>query len=155
MKCGHAKKIISRYVDGDLSPVEKKEFDSHLLSCVSCREALKETLALRRTFASARKFTAPYGFSTRVLANLEEAEGFAERRFGVIRPLFLRTAQVAVALAVMVLGLFSGNQLLEERTPPPVQTAVQQTFSLDLFQPTPPGSIGGIYVNLMRANHEE
>jgi len=147
--------MISRYVDDGLIPDEKTDISAHLRNCAPCRERLAETQALRRMFASVRKFPAPYGFAARVLANLEEKECLPERRFGIIRPLFLRTAQVAVVLAVMVLGLFSGNLLLEERTTPLLQTSVQETFSLDLFEPTPPDSIGGIYVTLMRANHEK
>jgi hypothetical protein len=55
----------------------------------------------------------------------------------------------------MTLGVISGNMLLPETTEHIGQTAVQETFSLDLFQATPPGSIGGIYSTLMRPSHEE
>ena len=154
MKCKHAKKIISQYIDDALSPDEKKGFDSHIRSCASCSEALEETQALRRLFASAQRFPAPYGFSTRVLQNLDEKEGSQVRGFFGFRPLFLRAAQVAFALVVMTIGIISGNLLLAERTEPIGQTAVQETFSLDLFQATPPDSIGGIYNTLMRPGHE-
>jgi anti-sigma factor RsiW len=145
MKCRHARKMISRYVDDELGLEEKKGFTSHIQSCALCREELEETQALHRIFASARRFPAPYGFATRVLANLEERER---------RPFFLRFAQVAAALVVMAIGIISGNVLLAERTNPVGQTAVQETFSLDLFQATPPDSIGGIYNTLMRPSHE-
>ena len=74
MKYRHVKKMISRYVDDELTPEEKKDFDAHIRSCVSCREELEETRALHRLFASAERFPAPYGFATRVLANLSEKE---------------------------------------------------------------------------------
>jgi anti-sigma factor RsiW len=154
MKCRHAKKMISQYMDGELSPDEKKGFDSHVRSCASCKESLEETRALHRLFASARRFPAPYGFAARVLANLEEKEGSRLRGLLSIRPLFLRAAQVAFALVVMTIGIISGNLLLAERSNPGGQAAVQETFSLDLFQATPHDSIGGIYVTLMRPNHE-
>jgi anti-sigma factor RsiW len=154
MKCRHARKMISRYIDDELSLDEKKDFDSHIQSCASCREGLEETLALHQMFASAHRFPAPYGFATRVLANLDEKEGSRVRRLLGFRPLFLRAAQVAFALVVMTVGVVSGNLLLAERTERIGQTAVQETFSLDLFQATPPGSIGGIYDTLMRTNHE-
>jgi anti-sigma factor RsiW len=72
MKCRHARKSISQYVDNELTPDERKDFDSHIRSCDSCRNELKETQALHELFASAQRFPAPYGFATRVLANLEE-----------------------------------------------------------------------------------
>ena len=55
----------------------------------------------------------------------------------------------------MTIGIISGNLLLPERTDPIGQTAVQETFSLDLFQAMPPDSIGGIYGTLMRPSHEK
>ncbi len=146
--------MISQYLDGELSPDEKKDFDSHIRRCASGRERLEETRALHQMFASTRRFPAPYGFAARVLANLEEKEGPRLRGLLSIRPLFLRAAQVAFALVVMTIGIISGNLLLAERSNPGGQAAVQETFSLDLFRATPPDSIGGIYVTLMRPNHE-
>jgi anti-sigma factor RsiW len=146
--------MTSQYVDGALSPDEKKGFESHIRSCASCRKRLEETRALHQMFASARRFPAPYGFAAKVLANLEEKEGSRLRGLLSIRPLFLRAAQMAFALFVITIGIISGNLLLSERTEHIGQTAVQQTFSLDLFQAMPPDSIGGIYNTLMRPSHE-
>jgi anti-sigma factor RsiW len=154
MKCHHARKMISQYVDDELSLDEKKDFDSHIRSCASCREELEQTRTLHELFASGERFAAPYGFATRVLANLEEKEWSRVRSLLGFRPFFLRAAQVAFALVVMTIGVVSGNLLLAERTDHIRQTAVQETFSLDLFQATPPGSIGGVYVTLMGASHE-
>jgi anti-sigma factor RsiW len=154
MKCRHARKRISQYIDEELTPDEKKDFESHIRSCASCKEELEETHALHHLFASAKRFAAPYGFATRVLANLDEEEGSRVRGLLGFRPFFFRTAQVAFALVVMTIGVISGNLLLAERTDHIGQTEVQETFSLDLFQATPPGSVGGIYVTLMGASNE-
>jgi anti-sigma factor RsiW len=154
MKYRHVKKMISRYVDDELTPEEKKDFGAHIRSCASCREELEETRTLHRLFASAQRFSAPYGFSTRVMANLDEKEGSRARGILGFRPLFFRTAQVAFALAVIAIGVIAGNLLLAEKTDHIGQTAIQETFSLDLFQATPPDSIGGIYNTLMRSDYE-
>jgi anti-sigma factor RsiW len=155
MNCRHARKMISQFIDEELTRDEKKEFDSHIQSCASCRDELEETLALHELFASAQRFPAPYGFATRVLANLEEKERSRVRGILGFRPYFLRAAQVAFAIVVMTVGVMSGNLLLPESTDHVGQRAVQETFSLDLFQATPPGSIGGIYNTLMRPSNEE
>jgi len=147
--------MVSQYMDGELGPDEKKDFDSHIQSCASCREGLEEIRVLHGLFASAERFPAPYGFATRVLANLEEKAGSRLRSLLSIRPLFLRAAQAALALVIMTVGITSGNLLLAERNDLIGQTAVQETFSLDLFQATPPDSIGGIYNTLMRPSHEK
>lgn len=147
--------MISRYVDDALSPDDKKDVDSHIQDCARCREGLEETQALHRLFASAERFPAPYGFSTRVLANVGNKRGSQLRRLLAIRPLFIRSAQVAFALVVMTMGIISGDLLMAERTETIEQTAVvQEAFSLNLFQATPPDSIGGIYNTLMRPSHE-
>jgi anti-sigma factor RsiW len=155
MKCRHVKKMISQYVDDELSLDDKEDFDSHIRSCASCREGLEEIRALHRLFASSRRFPAPYGFATRVLANLQEKEGSRLRSLLSVRPFFLRAAQVGFALVVMTVGIISGNMLLPERADHIGQTAVHETFSLHLFQATPPGSIGGIYNTLMESSHEK
>jgi anti-sigma factor RsiW len=155
MKCRHVKKIISQYVDDELKPGEKKNFDSHIQDCASCREELEETRALHQMFDSARRFPAPHGFATRVLANLEEKKGLRPLNLLPIKPIFLRTVKVTFALVVMTIGIISGNLLLVQRTEPIGQRAVRGTFSLDLFQATPPDSIGGIYYTLMSASHEK
>ncbi len=155
MKCTHVKKMISRYVDDELSRDEKKGFDFHVRSCTSCREELEETRALHRLFASAERFPAPFGFTARVLGNLDEKERTRFRDLFDIRPFFLRSAQVTLALVVITVGILSGNLLLAERTETIGQTAVvREAFSLDLFQAAPPDSIGQIYNTLMRPNHE-
>jgi anti-sigma factor RsiW len=155
VKCRHAKKMISASLDDALSPGEKKDFDAHIQDCASCREELEETRDLHRMFASVPRFPAPYGFATRVLANLEEREGSRPRGLLPIRPFFLRAAQVAFALVVMTVGMVSGNLLLTHKAEPLGPTAVQETFFLDHFQTTPPDSMGGIYVTLMRPGNEE
>jgi anti-sigma factor RsiW len=154
MKCRHVRKRMSQYMDEELSLDEKKAFDLHIQSCAFCKEELEEARALHQLFASAERFPAPYGFATRVLANLEEKEASRLRGLLSIRPFFLRTTQVAFALVVMTVGIVSGNLLLAERSNPVGQTAVREAFSLDLFQATPPDSIGGIYNTLMRPSHE-
>jgi len=148
------REMISRHVDDRLDPDEQVSFDLHIRNCAACREILEETQALHQMFASTQRFPAPYGFAARIMANLEKEEGSWRRGLLSIRPLFLRAAQVTFALVVMTFGIISGNLLLAERTNPVGQTAVQETFSLDLFQATPPDSIGGIYYTLMRSSHE-
>jgi anti-sigma factor RsiW len=155
VKCSHARKMISQYVDDELTPDDKKDFGSHIQSCASCREAVGEARAIHELFASAGRFPAPYGFVTRVLANLDEKEASRAGRVFGGRPLFLRAAQVAFAVIAMTVGVISGNLLLPESRDHIGQTAVQETFSLDLFQATPPGSIGRIYNTLMRPSNEE
>lgn len=146
MKCSKARKWISQYLEDELAPGEKQAFALHVRACTACREELEELRTVQRMFSAAERFSAPYRFTARVMANLEEKESTWLQRLMGRRPFFLRTAEVAFALAVMTLGLISGNLLLEDKTPDHRHAAVRQSFSLDVFQAAPPDSIGGIYL---------
>lgn len=148
MECAQVKQMISRYVDQNLDPQEKRTLEHHLRACPGCQEAIEGQMAVHQLLGSAEKFEAPLGFATRVMARLEERE----RRpsfwsFFTLQPAFLRVAEVAFALVIVFIGMVSGNLLVTSKLPERSVT-VQETFSLDLFQATPPDSIGGIYVTL-------
>ena len=156
MKCSQIRKMISRYVDDDLGPEEERLFQFHVQDCSGCKHELEETQAIHSLFASAERFQAPYGFTTRVMANLEAKETSWLRQLFTLRPFFLRTVEVAFGLIIMIIGVVSGNLLVVDRTSgrQAVQATVQASFSLDLFQATPPDSVGGAYVRLMGAGDE-
>ena len=156
MKCSQIRTMISQYVDDELSADEKKLFSFHIQNCPACKEELEETQSVHQLFASAERFPAPYGFTTRVMANLEAKEPSWLWQLFTFRPFVLRTVEVAFALIIMIIGAFSGNMLVGDRASERqvVQTTVQESFSLDLFQATPPDSVGGAYVRLMGAGDE-
>jgi anti-sigma factor RsiW len=146
MKCKHTKKMVSLYVDDALGPDEKESFGLHLQDCARCREELEEFRTIHQMFSAAEEFSAPHGFATRVMANLETEEPSWLQKVLGLRPFFLKSAEVAIAVVVMAVGIFTGNLLLEEKMPPHSQATLQETFSLDLFQAAPPDSIAGIYL---------
>ena len=156
MKCSQIEKMISRYVDNDLGPEEKRLFELHIQDCSGCKHELEEIRGVHQMFVSAERFPAPYGFTTRVMANLEAKEPSWLWQLFTLRPFVLRTVEVAFALIIMIIGVFSGNLLVADRTSgrQAVQATVQESFSLDLFQATPPDSVGGAYVRLMGAGDE-
>jgi anti-sigma factor RsiW len=156
MGCSKIKKMISRYVDDDLSPDEKKLFEPHIRDCSGCRQELAEIQKVHALFASAERFEAPIGFATRVVANLGAKEPSRLWRFFTFRPFFLRAVEVAFALVVVIIGMISGSALVADRTSEKqaVQATVQESFSLDLFQATPPGSLGGAYMQVVGVGDE-
>lgn len=153
MKCSQITKMISRHIDNDLGPEEKRLFQLHVQDCPGCKHELGEVLAVHELFASTERFSAPYGFFTRVMANLETKEPSWLWGILTLRPFFLRAVEVAFALVIILIGMVSGNLLVADRTSGR-QTAVEESFSLDLFQATPPDSIGGIYVQMMGVGDE-
>ena len=155
MQCNELRKLIPSYIDGQLSPDEKEAFSSHIRNCSGCKDALEEERAIHELFASAERFSAPYGFTTRVLANLETESSPPWWAVFTRRPLILRAMELGFALIVIGSGLHFGNLLVPERVPPQRTMSVQESFSLDLFQATPPDSISGAYVALAEAPYEK
>lgn len=155
MRCAEIRKMISLSIDERLSPDEKESLSSHIRNCSGCKEALEEERAVHELFASAERFSAPYGFSTRILANLETESPSPWWAVFTCRPLILRAMEWGFALIVIVSGLFFGNLLVADRVSPRQSITLQESFSLDLFQATPPDSISGAYVALAEANREK
>lgn len=154
MKCSQIKLRISRHVDQDLNPDEKEAFELHIGECPGCQGAVEGQLAVHHLLASAERFEAPYGLATRVMARIEENKKRAPFwGFFTLQPTLLRAAEVAFALVVIFIGMVSGNLLVSGGTPKRPLT-VQESFSLDLFQATPPDSLGGVYVKLTEAADE-
>jgi len=155
MQCSGIRGLISSYIDEQLGPNEKEAFSFHIRSCPGCREALEEVQAVHELFASTERFSAPYGFTTKVMARLETNEPSRWRAFFTLRPLALRAVEWAFAIIVVITGLLFGNLLTADKGPPAGQATIQESFSLDLFQATPSDSIGGVYVALAEATHEK
>jgi anti-sigma factor RsiW len=155
MKCSQITKMISRHIDNDLGPEEKRLFQLHLQDCPGCKHELEEVLAVHELFASAERFPAPYGFTTRVMANLEAKDPSWLWQLFTFRPFFLRAVEVAFALIIMIIGVVSGNVLVADRDVPQREVSVGQSLSLDLFEATPPDSIAGVYVTMMGARDEK
>jgi anti-sigma factor RsiW len=153
MKCPVVKNMFSEYIDDELPQDRKEAVNLHLRECEACRNKLDEFLAVHGLFASAEHFSAPYGFSTRVIANLEDGKESVWRKM-FFRPVFLRAIEVTFALIILIVGLISGN-LLTARKPPALTSAeVRQSFALDLFEATPTGSIGGVYASMTEVGNE-
>lgn len=149
MECSQTRKMISQYVDCELEPNEEKGLLSHVADCPECKRELEEVKSMQHLFASAERFEAPLGFVTRVMARLEERDQVSSSfwSFFTLQPAFLRIAEVAFALVIVVVGVLSGNLLVADRASIR-QPTVKESFSLDLFQATPPDSVGGVYASL-------
>jgi anti-sigma factor RsiW len=155
MQCSGIQELISTYIDDQLGPDEKEAFSFHIQSCSGCREELEEIQSVHELFASTERFSAPYGFTARVMARLETNEPSRWWTLFTRRPLILRAVEGVFAIIVVITGLLFGNLLTADQGPPVGQATIQESFSLDLFQATPPDSVGGVYVALAEAPHEK
>lgn len=150
MKCSKAHKLISPYIDGELSEREAGALEDHLKVCVKCRREFEENKELHGFFSGLTEFKAPYGFHTRVMSNIN-----AGRAKGIsIVPVFDRLAEALVIVLIIALGVFSGNLLIRDYLPDKARDVIA-SLSLDVFDPVPPGSLGGAYLAMTEVRNEK
>ncbi len=150
MKCSKAHKLISPYVDGELSERDMKPLKDHMKVCGKCRAEFEENKELHGFFSGVAEFKAPYGFHTRVMANISSGKARGNSRIPVIAML----AEGFAIIAVIVLGIFSGTQLTKGYMPDKAKEVIA-SFSLDVFDPAPPDSLGGAYLAMMEVRDEK
>ncbi|TAN41657.1 MAG: hypothetical protein EPN22_14310 [Nitrospirae bacterium] len=150
MKCSKIHKLTSAYIDGELNARDKEAFESHVKSCGACGTAVEETKSQRSLFAHAQQFKAPYGFSTKVMANIapEKADGISWA------PIFTRFAGAVVLLMIIFTGIISGGFLAGQLMPDKF-SATARSLSLDIFDPAPPDSLGGVYLAMTEVGNEK
>jgi anti-sigma factor RsiW len=146
MDCIKARKLLSASIDNELKPDESEEFVFHLQACESCSRELKELSSIHELFESAERYQAPYGFATRVMARVDEQAAPWYRTLFSRRPVFLRFVEVVFAMVVVIMGIVTGNVLMADRPRAGQPAAVQQALSLDVFEATPSGSLGSVYL---------
>jgi len=144
-------KLISAYLDKELSPGEKTAFEAHVQGCASCSHTFEEMRLLRASFANVERHPAPYGFATRVMARTAELE---KKKTSWLVPFFVRFAEVAVLLVVITMGILAG-EVMTNSSPATTTTNVSSALSLDMFDATPPGSLGGAYLAMTEVRNEK
>jgi anti-sigma factor RsiW len=156
MRCRQTRKMMSAYIDDELTPSDKEAFLLHIGKCFQCSRELNESLKVHQLFTKAERTPAPYGFTSRVMANLETDTLLQKNIWDLftLQPFFTQAASVLLVLAVMAFGIVAGNHLVPDRTINQEQASIKETFALDVFQATPSDSIGGVYAGIMEANNE-
>lgn len=149
MRCSKTK-LISLYFDGELNAEEKDILESHIYECRDCAGELEELQKIHELFADAEAFKAPYGFSTRVLTNIRAKE---TRSFGGFVHILAKSAEGFAVLVLIAIGIILGSSL--SKTFAPEKGNVVASLSLDIFEPAPPDSVGGVYLAMTEAKNEK
>ncbi len=143
-------KLISAYLDNELRLGEKTAFEAHVLGCYRCSQSLEEMRSLRAAFSTSQRHQAPYGFATRVMARTRELE--KQQTLWHV-PLIMRVAEAAVLLVVITVGIHAGRVMTNGSTAN--TPTIASSLSLDMFDATPPGSLGGAYLAMTEARNEK
>jgi anti-sigma factor RsiW len=150
MNCPKSK-LLSEYLDNELGSPDKISFEQHLQSCPVCFEELEDLKKIQVSFATTERYKAPYGFSTRVLAR---AKAQNEKKTRDYMPLFVRFAQITAMFALITIGVITGT-VIQNSSATLRTNKMMSSFSLELFEPAPPGSLGGAYIAFMEGRHDE
>jgi anti-sigma factor RsiW len=150
MSCPKSK-LISEYLDKEMGLGEKTAFETHLQGCNSCSHSLEEMRSLRAAFANAEQHQAPYGFAARVMARTAE---FEKKKSPWFVPFSLRFAEAAVLLIVITVGILAGR-IMTSSSLAAQTTNIASSFSLDLFDAAPPGSLGNAYLAMTEVRNEK
>ena len=153
MKCRSARKLMSALIDSELRPAEKESLTRHIQDCGDCRKLYQEMLAIHDLFTTAEQYKAPRGFSKKLMAELR-TERESCRILPVRIPFFLKLAEIGFAVAIVIVGIISGNILVTNVHSPERARGIESSFSLDAFDPTPPDSLAGAYINFMGVRNE-
>jgi len=156
-------KLISAYLDEELRSSDRAALETHLPGCAECGAALMDMRSLRAAFKNTDRHQAPYGFATRVMARTVELKspspyplpsGERIKVRGWFTPFSIRFAEAAVLLMVIFVGIMAGSFMTNgsSMTQP---ANLASSLSLDLFDATPPGSLGGAYLAMTEASNEK
>jgi len=141
---------MSAHLDEELPPGKQAELEAHLNHCEACAAEFRTSREMQQLLAGTERFTAPTGFSRRVMAQLDPAP--PARPF--FTPLWLRFAEVAMVLLVIGAGVIFGR-LLSLSAGPAGMGSASAGLSLDLFDPAPAGSLGGVYLAMLEDSHAQ
>lgn len=150
MSCPKSK-LISAYLDKELGLGEKTAFEAHLQGCDRCSYALEELQSLRAAFSTTKRYQAPYGFATRVMARTAALD---KKKSPWFVPFFIRFAEAAVLLIVITVGILAGR-VMTNASSALKTTNIASSLSLDLFDAAPPGTLGGAYLAMTEVSNEK
>jgi len=154
--CASIRKKLSAFADGEVSSDWRLKIESHLETCPDCRQALADLRRLWLELDDPTPVQTRPGFTLEVLRKIvEEAQPGRFEWFRSLSRLFPVPATVAmVALVGMLLGGWMGHSLIDGPANPLgatiAGTAAQSATieALDVFAPTPKGSLAHDYLML-------
>jgi len=124
MNCGEVRDKLSEYLDGDLTPLERRELESHIHSCPSCSWELSTIKRTVQMLNSLPRFSAPPQVAQGVRREL------AIGRLILAKRLFALATAAAVILMIFVVLFPALREGERERFAPSVEKIAQEKEAL-------------------------
>ncbi len=166
MKCRKIIPYLNAYVDGEIPERRRRTVEAHLAACESCRERVEEIRETDELFQGTLAVPpVPNGLAPRIMAEARRRHPLAIPGNSATLPAWnplrwiaglsapMRLAACATVLLALAAGLaLDGTNL--NRGNPPIVTE-KDLYGLEWFAPTPPGSIGSIYLTMAEREPEK
>ena len=166
MHCKRIIALLSPYVDDALLGSRKHAVEHHLRACEACRTQLERIRQLGNLLDDLPVPPVPEGFAARIMAEAKTRlpETKPKRMLPPViwDPLRwfaefsapMRLAACATVLLACVVGLtMDGGFLVDEQGQ--VKGSIKNQYGLEWFDPTPPGSVGSVYLAMTSPFNEE
>jgi len=107
MKCNKTRKLLSRYVDGELPPRDREAVERHVEACPGCRRELEGLRADADLLSSAAGPAPSDWLVTRTMAEVRQESLRRTAR----RPAWARVLATAAAVVLVAAGAWFGTVL--------------------------------------------
>jgi anti-sigma factor RsiW len=160
MKCSSVQKRLSAYQDGELKPAEQEAFNSHLLSCRSCREKYEQLERAWRSLEGLEQIRPEPWFYAQLVKRIERQGDHG--LLPDLRRVFQFAGAPAIASVILVIGLaagaYLGANLVRHGLFPSQSISARDSehsffASMRVFDPAPPGTFAEGYLRM--ASYEE
>jgi len=163
MKCSQVQKRLSAFQDGELNRQERAEVSDHLGRCSACRRQYAEMEKVWQALGDLKEIAPNPGFYGQLVKKINESNkisfptGFGRLFQGFSSPWAASALLIAGILIGAFLGSFLGTSDLFSFQASRVSRsqAAVEVFSLQTFNPIPPGSLGDKYIRMATYAEEE
>ena len=134
MECSQVLSLLSRYLDGDLTPEVTRMVEDHLAGCTTCSSHMEELTDSVRALRSLERIAAPQTFLSKVHHRIEEPSRVQRLLRKLFSPLYVKLPLEAFGLGIAVLLVITVHR---EMTPLKGQTMVSQIAETTAPAPAP------------------
>ncbi|MCR1899871.1 DUF4349 domain-containing protein [Irregularibacter muris] len=113
MQCERVEEMISLYIDNQLTPEEKMEFEKHIKECKKCYDEYLSLLEMVNSINSLVEKPLPSGFKEELRNKLEKVHK-ENNRNRPTKKIFIKWASIA---AIFILGMFIVSPILNFNSP--------------------------------------
>lgn len=143
MRCSKIQRNLSRFIDNEITVLQKKEIENHLVNCKNCQRVYLGMLQSWKLLNVLPNPEQPPFLYTRIRARLLEQAG-AKSRGWMERILVPLSATVAVILGIVIGSIVGANGPVPDHVSI-AENNVTSSIDLNTFDDMPESSLGQIY----------